>query len=101
MVTKIVSFEVSTEDAERIAKIVARAASYLNIESQLYSSRLDLSMDITACHANGCLLELESLLDADKFNFLHDVTGISRHIDRRTGKLRNFFLPRYAVKAVR
>jgi len=51
-------------------------------------------MDITACHANGCPLDLKKLRAAPDFDFVHDVVGIMHHIDRRDGKLVNFFLPR-------
>lgn len=57
---------------------------------------MSVSMDIMAVHTSGCPLKLQELLDADNFNFLHDVFGICRNIDRDTGKLQNFFLPRYA-----
>lgn len=56
-------------------------------------------MDVTACHANGCPLDLEKLLHADAFNFSHDVFGIARYINRNTGKLENCFVPRCALPA--
>lgn len=58
--------------------------------------KLDMVMDIDACHCNGCPLKLAELLAADDFNFAHDVFGIRKNIDRKTGKLQNCFLPRYA-----
>lgn len=93
----MVNMEVSKGDLEKITKIMLRAASMLNLEHTLHSSRLELSMDLTACHANGCRLDLDGLLTAAKGDFIHDITGINRHIDRRTGVLRNSFLPRYAA----
>lgn len=57
---------------------------------------LSMEMDLSATHANGCPLKLEELLKADKFNLLHDLMGIRNHINRKTGKLERFFLPRYA-----
>lgn len=53
-------------------------------------------MDLTACHCNGCELDLDRLLLAPDPDFGHDVCGIRRHIDRRTGKLGGCFLPRCA-----
>lgn len=88
------SFEVSISDAKKLAQIVVRAASMLGDET--IGSKMDLSMDLTACHANGCPLDLDRLLAADKFNFIHDVVGIARHIDRSTGRLQNCFTPRFA-----
>jgi hypothetical protein len=54
----------------------------------------DLVRDIEAVHCNGCPLDLEMFLSADDFNFVHDVAGIVRHLDRETGELTDFFLPR-------
>lgn len=83
------------EDRKLITQIVERA-------EQLFSSldvpvdRFQLAMDITATHLNGCPLRLHDLLEADNFNFVHDVGGIRNHIDRTTGKLHHF-LPCFAV----
>ena len=52
-------------------------------------------MDISGCHLSNPL-DLDKLLDADDFNFMHDVLGIMKHIDRKTGELRDFFLPRFS-----
>lgn len=60
--------------------------------------KMTLVMDITACHCNGCPLRLQDLLEADDFNFLHDVVGIRKHINRQTGRLEGAFLPRFAVQ---
>lgn len=56
---------------------------------------LDVQMDLAATHAT-CPLDLGKLLAFDEFNFLHDIAGIARHLDRRTGHLTGHFLPRCA-----
>jgi hypothetical protein len=54
-------------------------------------------MDLTACHANGCPLKLEKMLSWERdFDLAHDVWGINRHIDRKTGEMPDCFLPRFA-----
>lgn len=53
-------------------------------------------MDLDACISNGCPLKLKKLLEAPDFDFSHDICGIARHMDRDTGKLRDFFNPRCA-----
>lgn len=53
-------------------------------------------MDLTACHANGCPLKLEQMTTMPEPDFAHDVFGIRRHLDRRSGKLKDCFLPRCA-----
>lgn len=57
---------------------------------------MDAEMDVTTTNASGCPLDLERLLSFDDENFGHDVFGIRRHIDRNTGALGDFFLPRCA-----
>jgi hypothetical protein len=59
---------------------------------------LSLDMDLAAVHAK-VPLRLDELLGADDFNFAHDIGGIMRHMDRTTGELADFFLPRFAKPA--
>jgi hypothetical protein len=80
-----VSFDISSNDRELVRKIVARAT---------VADDLGLTMDLVATHANGNPMDFTKLLAADEFNFWHDVGGISQHLDRDTGELRDFFSPR-------
>lgn len=41
-------------------------------------------------------LDLQRLLEADDFNFAHDIIGIQTNINRGTKKFENFFVPRFA-----
>ena len=82
-----ISFETSVPDAALIRRIVKRAAETLG------------TMDITATHANGCPLDLARLLGADDLNFARDLSGISGHLNRETGRLDNSFRPRFSRKA--
>ncbi|WP_312599640.1 hypothetical protein [Brevundimonas sp.] len=91
-----VSFDVSDEDAALIDAIVDRTEAIVEAQDGVLD-RLSTEMDLTACHANGCPLDLVRLAAADNFNLAHDVFGIARHIDRRTGKLGDFFRPRHAM----
>lgn len=91
-----ISFDVSSEEGKTIGKIVTRARKMYAEAHGENLDRLGVEMDITACHANGTPLRLQELLDADAFNFAHDVFGIRRHIDRSTGKMLNCFVPRFA-----
>lgn len=94
-----ISFRVSAVDANTIRQIVDRAVSWLDASSSSEScTRMELSIDITACHANGTPLRLADLLTADDTNFAHDVFGIHRYINRETGQLEDCcFRPRFAV----
>ena len=82
-VTDQVSFDVSKKDHELILAIAKRA-----------NAGVDTIMDLTACHANGCPLDLEKLLKAPEYTFWHDLGGIARLIDRSTGKVDKTFCPR-------
>lgn len=81
------------KDSMTILRIVERTAKLVRDPID----RLALDMDITAAHLNGCPLKLAELLEARDSDFLHDIAGIARHLDRKTGKLTDCFVPRYAV----
>jgi hypothetical protein len=91
-----ISFAVSREDADLIDQIVDRIEATIQSDDGQWP-RIDATMDITACVANGCPLDLAQLLASDDFTFTHDVCGIYRNIDRKTGKLGDHFVPRTSV----
>ena len=93
----MLSFHASTADQLIIRKIAKRARE-LYLENNVDRERTDIEMDITAAHANGCPLRLQDLAAADDFNFMHDVNGIARHLDRETGQITDHFLPRFRVR---
>ena len=99
-VNGIPSFSVDGKDYDTIHAIAKRAAKLADKAGFVYPL-LDADMDITATHANGNPLRLKDLLAADDNNFSHDVFGIRRHLDRNTGKLGGFFLPRYSAKGAK
>lgn len=80
----------TTNQDRQLIKAVAGRAKELLPDADI----VDLKMDVTACHLNGTPLNLKRLLGFDDFNFLHDIVGIARHIDRNTGVITNQFLPR-------
>lgn len=90
-----INFKVTRDEQDVIASIVERTIKLYEDARAVPPRRMDLTMDITAAHANGCPLDLEGLRDARPADFLHDVSGIMRHINRETGALEGFFLPRY------
>jgi hypothetical protein len=86
----MINWNTTAEEQELITGIVNRVQ-----KDYPKTDRLSLYMDISATHLNGNTLKLAELL-ADDFNFYHDVAGIQRHINRKTGKLENCFVPRYS-----
>src|SRR5688500_17681889 len=100
----MVSFDVNREEAAVIWDIAHRAVQQIRktlvattgrVESEMLRVK-DWAIDVTAVHENGCPLRLRELLLADDLNFAHDVFGIRRHLDRDTGHLRGYFVPRFA-----
>lgn len=76
------------EDVPVIMQISRRAVTLLQ------KDLIVTMMDLSATHLNGCPLDLQKLLDANDFNFIHDIGGINNNLDRGTGELLNHFLPR-------
>ncbi len=93
--TQDINWTISRDDAKSISRIVKRTHK----EHPDVFDTMGLTMDLTACHLNGCSLDLADLVKAESSDFIHDVDGISRHINRDTGELGACFLPRYARKA--
>lgn len=87
-------WHVSKRDGLFITRIVERAKAMFDRQG-IQVDGLQLHMDLTALHANGCPLNLREFADADEFNFAHDIGGITQHMDRNTGKVRRF-MPRFA-----
>lgn len=85
-----IKFKASKKDENIIRKIVERVFESFKFTG----TKLDLMMDLEACHSNGNPLDFKKLLGFDDFNLLHDVYGIRNHLNRNNGKLENCFLPR-------
>jgi hypothetical protein len=92
---KTLKFDVSRPDQLWIESIVKRA----EIIAKSRNQKLDpfrLMMDITAVHCNGNPLRLKELAEwKNDFEFIHDVWGIMRHVNRQTGMLEDCFSPRF------
>lgn len=96
--TSQIRFDCTPAESATICQIVDRAVK-LGIASK--NDRLGLTMDMVATHSNGCPMDFERLLAADDMNFVHDIKGIERHLDRDDasptgGQLLDCFLPRFA-----
>lgn len=91
----MINFKCTQPEYELIDKIADRAEPIYR-EMKLGDDRRDILMDLTACHCNGCRLNLAGLLTASDLDFGHDVLGIRRYIDRTTGQITGGFFPRYA-----
>lgn len=74
---------------------IAQRAEKLGLTT--IEQRITTMMDLSVTHLNGCPLHLAELLDGEAQDFAHDLGGIRRHLNRETGKLEDFFLPRFAA----
>ena len=69
-------------------------------EMELYNGeRMTLLMDLESAD-NVFNLRLENLLNADAFNFAHDIVGIMNNINRSEFPAKDFglFVPRFSGK---
>lgn len=90
-----VNFTTTAYDFGLIGQICARYEGLaLKHGFTPYDDRTSREMDLTATHLNGNPLDLEKFLAAPDFDFIHDIDGIARHLDRETGKLGDCFSPR-------
>lgn len=94
----MVSFEATKEERAAVRRIATRAVKVYAADG-IIIDHTSTVMDLLATHANGCPLDFAKLESADEFNLAHDITGIANHLDRRTGKLTGYFLPRSARPA--
>lgn len=97
-----ISFECTLAEDAIIQKIARRARALETSSGGKARTQMDWVMDVVATHANGNPLRLQELLDADDFNFAHDVFGICRHLDRddgspTAGQLTGGFSPRFST----
>lgn len=97
-----VKFTTSPAEFALVGRIADRARAIWreNREpgDQPQPDRMLLMMDLAATHANGNPMDFAGLLAADDGNFMHDVCGIARHLDRETGRLLSCFSPRYSQR---
>lgn len=83
------------EETALIDKIAERIMA--DPEMSPYANKMTAMIEIILTHCNGTPLALEALLASNPDSFWHDIVGIARNLDRRTGKLTNAFTPRHAL----
>lgn len=93
---RTVSFTATPDEREIIRMIIERIEQ---LDLLVGYDRESLEMDLIATHANGCPIDFNKLFNFGRFDFMHDISGIVRHLDRRSGELTGFFLPRCALPA--
>lgn len=84
---------VTRDDLRAIVRIVGRAQ-----EAGIVNDRQVAIMNLQACHTHGCPLNLADLETASVADLAHDLNGIGANLDHYTGRLRNAFVPRHALR---
>lgn len=79
------------EQFELIVEIAKRAEK----SGLLMFNRMTLIMDLE-CATNEFNLRLNDFLNADEYNFTHDIIGIQQNLDRQNKKMENLFVPRFS-----
>lgn len=80
-------------------KQIADRAVHVYAQYDTRIDRMTIVMDLTACHFSGQKLRLDDLLAADAVDFVHDISGINRHLNHKTYELTNGFSPRFSLRA--
>jgi hypothetical protein len=78
-----------------IHKIVLRAEKMAE-KLGYHIDRLTMTIDLDKANDNFPI-DFGALLKAKDGDFAHDVFGIRKHMNRKTGKIEDCFLPRYAI----
>ena len=85
----------TTDEDEAIIKRIANRAWDEECVREVYDGdKLSLVIDLTFCNYSNPL-RLQEMLESSDFNFLHDVLGIAKHLNRDTGLLTDCFSPRF------
>lgn len=79
------------EKLETMFSIEKRA----EVKRLLYFDRLALVKDLQIVNKK-LDLKLDELLNSDDNDFIHDILGIQKNVDRKTKKFNNEFLPRFS-----
>ena len=80
-----------------IGKIADRAVG-IYASNDIEVDRQNVLMDVSACHFGPQKLRLDDLLAADELNFIHDIGGINKHLDRDSLKLTDCWSPRFSLR---
>lgn len=93
-----VKFDATRKEIADVDAIVTRIVPKICAATGANADDLSLStrMDLLAAHANGCPIDFGRMREADDFNILHDIVGIRNHLNRETGRIVGFFVPRFA-----
>ena len=76
-------------------KILSQIADRKKKKNLLADDKTSLMMDLDLADKKFNL-RLEELLNAKDFDFIHDITGIQKHINRQELEFNGLFVPRFS-----
>ncbi len=86
----------SSTDRTLIIDVAMKASKAIMVATGRNVSPSLITDFLAVAHLNGTPLRLNDMAKGRDIDIIHDVTGIIRHLDTRTGQLTDGFLPRYA-----
>jgi len=84
--------EMTKKESFDLIVAIAKRAEKMGL---MMFDRMSLIMDLKLA-VEEFELRLVEFLNADDFNFTHDITGIQNNLNRQTKEMENFFVPRFA-----
>lgn len=85
-----------TQKQQKFAADILRKKNLNEIKSK--NDIQEHVMDLIATHNHCQKLDFKKLLESSEFDFLHDIFGIRKNLDRIEIVLKNNFLPRCSQK---
>lgn len=78
---------------EAIDRVLARAAE-IHFSRTTGITEQSLKAALVIAYGNDPSIKLDVLLESAEEDFWHDTIGIYQYLNRATGKMRDFFVPR-------
>ncbi len=89
-------FKLPAHEKALLRLVIKRIVKVLNIKDVNSTE-----MDLVACHKYDTKLDFVAMLTCAESDLAHDVHGISKNLSRRTGKLKNHFVPRLILRGTK
>jgi hypothetical protein len=78
-----------------VLRQIAQRAQAMYARNEIKIGWEYIMMELRIVHREICELRLKELLDSSDSNFMHDITGIHKHLDMLDGRFRDGWSPRY------
>ena len=86
------NMDCTPKEKQQIGLIVNRM-----LKTSPSTNKLTSHSGISMVHLNGCPLDLDGLINASDADFYHDINGIFLNLNTETGRLEDYFVPRFSA----